>query len=223
MRSIRHLIPVLALAALAAPAAGGGSDELSCDGAKVADLFEKMLRREAPSFENERCTAPECAQGCTEKCVAMTAKYRSMVALDPMVYYAYAIGQNRELWDAILNEKYVAGYQDVRPINIQMIIHDGGSGLNQKVGMTKGIAAHRKVEFVVTSNFVPNTNAMYSDLVLPVTTQWERAGYLKGNREHLIWARNITAPPSGVYLMAFVTRLSSISRMRRRSAITHTG
>ena len=101
MRSIRSLTPLLVLAALAAPAAGGG-DELSCESTKVADLFEKMLRREAPSFENEHCTAPECAQGCTEKCLAMTARYQKMVALDPMVYYAYTIGQNRELWDAIL-------------------------------------------------------------------------------------------------------------------------
>jgi anaerobic dimethyl sulfoxide reductase subunit A len=101
---------------------------------------------------------------------------------------------NNELWDAILSEKFTAGYQDKQDINIQMIIHDGGSALNQKVGMTKGIAAHRKVEFVVTSNFVHTTNAKYSDLVLPVTTQWERAGYLKGNREHLIWARNVTKP-----------------------------
>lgn len=101
---------------------------------------------------------------------------------------------NNELWDAILNQKYTAGYQDERPINIQMIMHDGGSGLNQKVGMTKGIAAHRAVEFVLTTNFVFNTNVKYSDIVLPVTTQWERYGYVKGNREHLIWARQITEP-----------------------------
>ena len=111
MRSIRHLTPLLALAALAAPAAGAvGGDEL-CKSAEVADLFEKMLRHEAPSLENEPCTAPECAQGCSEKCVAMTAKYRSLVALDPMVYYAYKIGQKREIWDAILpliTERYSA-------------------------------------------------------------------------------------------------------------------
>lgn len=99
---------------------------------------------------------------------------------------------NNEIWDAILEEKYTAGYQDVRDIHLQMIIHDGGSALNQKVGMTRGIEAHRKVEFVVSSNFVLNTNAKYSDLVLPVTTQWERDGYLKGNREHLIWAQHVT-------------------------------
>jgi len=101
---------------------------------------------------------------------------------------------NNELWDAILNQEYIAGFETVQPINIQMIVHDGGSALNQKVGMTKGIAAHRQVEFVLTSNYNFNTNAKYSDVVLPVTTQWERAGFIKGNREHLIWARQVTQP-----------------------------
>jgi anaerobic dimethyl sulfoxide reductase subunit A len=101
---------------------------------------------------------------------------------------------NNELWDAVLTGKFTKGYQDVQDINIQMIVHDGGSGLNQKVGMTKGIEAHRKVEFVLTQNFVLNTNAKYSDIVLPVTTQWERAGTLLGNREHLIWARQVSQP-----------------------------
>lgn len=101
---------------------------------------------------------------------------------------------NNELWDAILTGKYTAGYQDVRDINVQMIMHDGGSALNQKVGMVKGIAAHREVEFVMTLNFTHNSNSKYSDLVLPVTTQWERGGMLRGNRNHLIWARQITDP-----------------------------
>ncbi|MBT7074796.1 MAG: molybdopterin-dependent oxidoreductase [Anaerolineae bacterium] len=101
---------------------------------------------------------------------------------------------NNELWDSVIDGKYVAGYEDVQNIDIQMIMHDGSSALNQKVGMTKGIQAHRKVEFVVSLNYVLNTNSKYSDLVLPVTTQWERAGYLKGNRDHFIWAQNIVDP-----------------------------
>ena len=101
---------------------------------------------------------------------------------------------NNEVWDAVVNEKFVAGYQNVRDINIQMILHDGSSSLNQKVGMTRGIEAHRKVEFVLSLNFVLNTNSKYSDIVLPVTTQWERAGYLKGNRDHFIWAQHVVDP-----------------------------
>lgn len=101
---------------------------------------------------------------------------------------------NGELWNAVLTGQYTAGYNDVRNVNIQAIIHDGSSGLNQKVGMTKGIEAHRKVEFVLSINLFLNTNSKYSDIVLPATTQWERYGYLKGNRDHLIWARQITEP-----------------------------
>jgi anaerobic dimethyl sulfoxide reductase subunit A len=101
---------------------------------------------------------------------------------------------NNEVWDAVLNEEYVSGYGTKEEVNIQAIIHDGSSTLNQIVGMTKGIQAHRKVEFVVTLNFVLTTNAKYSDVVLPVTTQWERDSYFKGNREHLIWARKVVDP-----------------------------
>ncbi len=101
---------------------------------------------------------------------------------------------NNELWDAILTGQYTKNATEKQDVNIQMIVHDGSSSLNQKVGMTKGIEAHRKVEFVLTLNFVPNTNVKYSDVVLPVTTMWERVAYFKGNREHLIWARKVIDP-----------------------------
>jgi anaerobic dimethyl sulfoxide reductase subunit A len=101
---------------------------------------------------------------------------------------------NNQVWDAVLTGEYISGYQTTEKVDIQAIIHDGSSALNQKVGMTKGIEAHRKVEFVLSMNFVLNTNSKYSDVVLPVTTQWERAGYFKGNREHLIWARKVVDP-----------------------------
>jgi anaerobic dimethyl sulfoxide reductase subunit A len=101
---------------------------------------------------------------------------------------------NSELWDAVVTGKYTAGYKDVKNINVQYIYHAGGSNLNQKVGMTRGIAAHRKVEFVVTHAHFLTTSARYSDIVLPVTTQWERYGYLKGNREILIWASQVNQP-----------------------------
>lgn len=101
---------------------------------------------------------------------------------------------NGELWRSVLTGKYTAGRDDVRDIDIRAIIHDGSSSLNQKVGMTEGIEAHRKVEFVLSVNLFLNTNSKYSDIVLPATTQWERDGYFKGNRDHLIWARKITEP-----------------------------
>ena len=102
---------------------------------------------------------------------------------------------NNELWDAILNGKYTNGYKDIKDVNIQMIYHGGtGQALNQKVGMMKGIQAHRKVEFVVSHSHFLTTNSKYADIVLPVTTQWERWGYIKGNREVLIWASQVVPP-----------------------------
>ena len=38
----------------------------------------------------------------------------------------------------------------------------------------KAIAAHRHVEFVVSQNYVLNPNGQYADIVLPVTTPWEK-------------------------------------------------
>ena len=102
---------------------------------------------------------------------------------------------NNELWDAIINGKYTNGYKDIKDVNIQMIYHGGtGSALNQKVGMVKGIQAHRKVELVVSHSHFLTSNSKYADIVLPVTTQWERWGYIKGNREVLIWASQVTPP-----------------------------
>jgi anaerobic dimethyl sulfoxide reductase subunit A len=81
---------------------------------------------------------------------------------------------NNELWDAVLTGEYTDGVGPKKPINIQLIYHGGGNALQTVVGMTKGITAHRKVEFVVAQNYVLTTNAKYADIVLPVTTKWER-------------------------------------------------
>ncbi|WP_338835257.1 dimethyl sulfoxide reductase subunit A [Neomoorella thermoacetica] len=100
-----------------------------------------------------------------------------------------------EIWDAILKGKYTAGYNDIREINIQMIYHGGGATLQTRDGMTKGIEAHRKVEFVVSHSQFLTTNSRYADVVLPVTTEWEReGGLLTGNREILIYYTRITEP-----------------------------
>lgn len=100
------------------------------------------------------------------------------------------------MWEAIASGKYRAGLDDVRDINIQLIYHGGGAALQTRDGMTKGIEAHRKVEFVVTQGHFLTTNARYSDLVLPVTTQWERYGTLASANQEIgfIWASQVTEP-----------------------------
>ncbi len=102
---------------------------------------------------------------------------------------------SNEHWNAILTGKYTAGKNDIRDINIRMIYHSGHSSLNQTNNINKGIKAHHKVEFIATNQYVLNPNAAYSDLVLPITTEWERYGtVLTGNREILIWASQVINP-----------------------------
>lgn len=101
-----------------------------------------------------------------------------------------------ETWNAILNGEWTAGVRGKQKCDIRMIAHLGvGASLNQSTGATAGIQAHRKVEFVVSSTSFMTTNARYSDLVLPVTTQWEReGGFLTGNPEMAIFYSKVTEP-----------------------------
>ena len=98
------------------------------------------------------------------------------------------------VWESILAGKYLytgSTYAfapgEERDIDIHLIYHGGLNGksvgtevcsLQTKPNINKGIEAHRKVDFVVTQAYVYNTDARYSDIVLPVTTEWEREGRL---------------------------------------------
>ncbi len=101
-----------------------------------------------------------------------------------------------QMWDAVASGKYQAGKGDIRDINIQMIYHGGGANLQTRDGMVRGIEAHRKVEFVVSHSQILTTNSRYADVVLPVTTEWEKFGSVNSaNREiGFIWAQQITEP-----------------------------
>ena len=101
-----------------------------------------------------------------------------------------------ELWDSVLTGKYTDGVGPKKDVNIQMVYHTKGSQLQTQVGQAKGIEAMRKVEFALCQDFHLTSGARYSDVVLPVTTQWEREGYIPGNsnREILFWASQVIAP-----------------------------
>ena len=96
-----------------------------------------------------------------------------------------------EVWDAILNGHYKftgTGHYDPaeqRDIDIHVIYSNGGNKLQTNVGMTKGIEAFRKVDMVVSHAQFYTTSARYSDIVLPISTEWERAhGLIGGNLVH---------------------------------------
>ncbi|MCL6572596.1 MAG: molybdopterin-dependent oxidoreductase, partial [Bacillus sp. (in: Bacteria)] len=100
-----------------------------------------------------------------------------------------------EMWDAVLDKKFLQRYEGERKANIQFIYHNFENHLQTRSNITKGIKAHREVEFIVTNAYALTTNAKYSDIVLPVATQWETAGAVKGgNREILITWSNVIAP-----------------------------
>ncbi len=113
-----------------------------------------------------------------------------------------------QVWDAVLEGKYrmigdYYGYtaeglgagQD-RTCDIHCILNmDEHAYLQTGPNMKKGIEAHRKVDFVVSKAQFLNTPAKYSDIVLPVTTYWERPGGLAAsNREFLFCYSQVTEP-----------------------------
>lgn len=88
-----------------------------------------------------------------------------------------------ELWEAVLSGKYnrtaTAMWGDLasigmQDIDIHVIIHNWRNSLQTTQGVKKGIEAHRKVDFVLACDFSLNASAQYADIVLPVSTQWER-------------------------------------------------
>ena len=113
-----------------------------------------------------------------------------------------------QVWDAVLTGKYrmigdYYGYtaegigkgQD-RTCDIHCIMNlDEHAYLQTGPNMKKGIEAHRKVDFVVSKAQFMTTPAVYSDIILPVTTKWEVPGGLyASNREFVVCASQVTEP-----------------------------
>jgi len=73
------------------------------------------------------------------------------------------------MWDAILNGK-AGGY----PSDIKMAYVAWANPLNQVPNINKGIEALKKLEFVVVHDQFMTATARFADVLLPVTTIWER-------------------------------------------------
>lgn len=110
-----------------------------------------------------------------------------------------------DLWKAVLHGKYTrtsAAMQDPtsvedREIDIRAIVHCFRNCLQTTVGANKGIEAYRKVDFVLSAAFSLNASAQYSDIVLPISTQWERNSdfiYSYSNREMVLFPSKVTEP-----------------------------
>jgi anaerobic dimethyl sulfoxide reductase subunit A len=102
---------------------------------------------------------------------------------------------NNEAWDAVLTGQFTSGPGEKTDVNIQMIYHTKGSRLQSMVGQAKGLKAMRQVEFAMATDFDMASGCVYSDLVLPVTTRWERDNYITNpNREALFWMDKVVEP-----------------------------
>lgn len=78
---------------------------------------------------------------------------------------------------------------------IKGIFHVTDATLQTSLHQKAGIEAHRAVDFVLTRAQFMTTNALYSDIVLPVTTEWERVGGVTTcNREFVYCYSKVTDP-----------------------------
>ncbi|WP_302397433.1 molybdopterin-dependent oxidoreductase [Eggerthella sinensis] len=78
---------------------------------------------------------------------------------------------------------------------IKGIFHVTDATLQTSLHQKAGIEAHRAVDFVLTRAQFMTTNARYSDIILPVTTEWERPGGVTTcNREFVYCYSKVTDP-----------------------------
>ena len=78
------------------------------------------------------------------------------------------------IWDAILN-----GRQGGYPSDIRMGYIAFANPLNQFPNINKGVAAMKKLEFTVVHEQFMTATARFADIVLPVTTLWERNDFAR--------------------------------------------
>lgn len=111
-----------------------------------------------------------------------------------------------DLWDAVLDGKANAvenphgiigsGPNIMQNFDIHMIFNFMGNALETSIKANKGIEAFRKVDFVVSCASYPSGTAMYSDIILPVTTFWENVGFISelGTRDAIIACSRVVDP-----------------------------
>jgi anaerobic dimethyl sulfoxide reductase subunit A len=114
---------------------------------------------------------------------------------DPNQYYGVCMS---EMWDAVLTGRYHDFVHGVQPIDIRMIWKIGtGHRMNQNADFDKAVAAYRTVEFAVASDIWMNNDCLYSDIVLPATSPYERdfTWEQQTNREICLVTMKTVEPP----------------------------
>ena len=118
---------------------------------------------------------------------------------NPTTLWATLNGVGPDGWKGIIGNYDLTKKIENISANVKMIWNGSCSRITNSEGSKKGIEAHRAVEFVVgQGHFLTATNK-YSDIVLPITTHWERdnTGYIwEGyyNRDILIITDKVIEP-----------------------------
>lgn len=113
-----------------------------------------------------------------------------------------------EQWSAILNGTFncrgsvlECPPENRKDIDTHLVVFTEASPMNTLLDTASAIDAVRKVDFVFATARAYTTQAQYADVVLPVITEWEKVGDLRGgsvmtlkNREALIGATRVCEP-----------------------------
>lgn len=101
-----------------------------------------------------------------------------------------------EMWTSIVYEQEYTGLDGNRYTNPAHLIYDRHENfLNQGAGVMLGIEAYRKMDTVIAQNYAMTTTCKYADIVLPVSSMWERYGdFTVAYREQMIWTSQVCEP-----------------------------
>lgn len=96
------------------------------------------------------------------------------------------------LWDAILKGKKGGYPEDYRAAYIAF-----NNPLNQYPNLNKGIQALKKLEFIVVHEQFMTTTAQFADILLPVTTVWERNDFVRPwlGGPYFLYQNKVLEPP----------------------------
>ena len=145
-----------------------------------------------------------CAGSCMDTIFNLGASGAPAAPKNPIT----DIVNDPEQWSAILTGTFnsrgpwpTCPPENRKDIDTRLIVFTEASPMNTLLDTGSAIEAVRKVDFVFSTARSYTTQAQYSDVVLPVITEWEKVGDLRGgsvmtlkNREALIAATQVCEP-----------------------------
>jgi len=94
-------------------------------------------------------------------------------SIDPALKSRYRV-HSTQVWDAIIKGK-AGGY----PSDIKLLYIVMRNVINQYPNTKKGLEAIHKLEFIAIHEHFMTPSAKFADIILPVTTHWEKNDYMR--------------------------------------------